>query len=214
VKIIDRNNKEVLSLAYNMVSQYKYGYAIVEKATPGTGFKRGLIDSTGKEIIPSKYDDIGGIFNEGLTWVTQNRKSAFFNEKGEMVIPFIYDNTWPFTGDLAAVQLGKKWGFINKKGKEVVACTYDEVKSFHEGFAAVSINKKWGFINDKGEEVIAVKYDGVNDFSNGIAAVAQNGKWGYIDKQGQQIIPFLFYSALPFAKDFLHNKKILVFIPN
>lgn len=68
--------------------------------------KSGLINTTGKEITPVKYDHATA-FAEGMARV---------NIGG---IPESY-------GD----PKGGKWGFRDKTGKEVIAVQYDKVKDF------------------------------------------------------------------------------------
>ena len=52
--------------------------------------KYGFLDKTGKEVVPCKYDDIGG-FSEGLVRVCINGKWGVINKTGKVVIPIKYD---------------------------------------------------------------------------------------------------------------------------
>jgi hypothetical protein len=81
--------------------------------------KWGLIDKTGKEIVPPKYDNAGG-FKEGLAKVKLNGKWGFIDKTGKVIVPPKYDDAWSFSEGLAKVKLNGKWGFIDKTGKEIV----------------------------------------------------------------------------------------------
>ena len=47
-----------------------------------------------------------------------NGKQGFIDEKGNMVIQPIYDRAWPFSEDLARVNLNGKESYIDKKGTQ------------------------------------------------------------------------------------------------
>ena len=52
--------------------------------------KYGIIDKTGKVVIPMVYDKINR-FSEGLACVEMNKKSGIIDKTGKIVIPIIYD---------------------------------------------------------------------------------------------------------------------------
>ena len=83
----------------------------------------GYIDKTGKEVIPCKYNYLGG-FYEGLAYVDLDDKWGFIDKSGKEVIPCRYDDAGNFSEGLARVLLDDKYGFIDKSGKEVIPCRY------------------------------------------------------------------------------------------
>ena len=89
----------------------------------------GVIDKSGKEVIPCKYAAIG-YFYEGLAEVELDGKYGFIDKSGKEVIPCKYDKirySEPgyFSEGLAEVRLDDShWAWIDKKGKEVVV--FDE----------------------------------------------------------------------------------------
>jgi len=109
--------------------------------------KWGLIDKTGKEIIPiGKYEDIGiskiygaGVYlikntpcddledlvREGLIAVKSDGKFGFVDKNGKEVIPPRYEEVMPFVRGISAVKRDGKWGFVDKRGKEIVSPTYE-----------------------------------------------------------------------------------------
>ena len=119
----------------------------------------GCIDKTGKEVIPCKYDEIGG-FLEGLAYVHLDDKWGFIDKSGKEVIPCRYDGAYNFCEGLAKVELDGKYGFIDKSGKEVIPCKYDNILYhepgyFSEGLAEVRLDDShWAWIDKKGKEVV------------------------------------------------------------
>ena len=76
--------------------------------------KLGLIDQTGKEIIPPIYDEVGSFNQQGLALVKKNGKRGLIDTTGKEIIPLIYDG-WIELNTLSeeliriTVQKGKKW---------------------------------------------------------------------------------------------------------
>lgn len=66
--------------------------------------KMGIIDKTGKEIIPFKYNAISSYHNR-LAKVYLNEKFGFIDKKGEEVIPCIYDEAYDFNEGTTLVRL-------------------------------------------------------------------------------------------------------------
>ena len=149
------------------------------------GFK---LKSTGKEVIPLKYDGAWP-FSEGLAKVKLNDKYGFVDKTSKEIIPLKYDGAWSFREGLAPIELNDKWGYIDKTGKEIIPFKYDSAKSFSEGLAMVKLNDKYGFVDKTSKEIIPLKYDDAWSFSEGLAPIELNDKWGYIDKTGKEVIP-------------------------
>ena len=66
---------------------------------------------------------------------------GFVNNRGEMVIPPIYDSVMAFSQSLAAARKGNKWGFIDQQGRWQIQPLYDDVTSFDAQGAAWSVRQ-------------------------------------------------------------------------
>ena len=198
-----------LTQGYDQVYDFYYGAARVKK-----GDKWGLIDKTGKQVVPVIYDTIFGFeydFKDGMTLVMNKGKYGLINSKGNIIVPVVYDDIVPFSEGLARVSKGGKIGFVNMSGKVVVPLKYDRASlGFKEGLSAVAVKVsnertgyKFGYIDKNGKEVIPLKYTFVNDFSEGLAWVATgknyNVKYGAINKYGKIIIPFKYIEVRDFS---------------
>lgn len=167
----------------NLASQYA--------AIPGVG---SLNFGSGKQNVlleEKQYQYIGNL-SDGLASVSLKNKWGFVNEKGEVVIPLIYDAVRDFSGGLAVFKLNDKWGFINTKGEQVVPMSYDHIGEFSNGLATVTAKRKCGFVNEKGEEVIELKYDITWGFREGFAGVKLDDKWGHINQKGEVVVPLMY----------------------
>ncbi len=174
----------------------------------GINGKKGLVDSTGKEITPIIYDWIDDSFwgNE-IVRISLNKKFGFIDKSGTEIIKPIYSAIGYVSEGLIWVKCNGNFGYINTKGKIIIDTTlnYNKVGGFKEGMAIVQkeiinpdhINTMYyGFIDKNGKEIISPEYDYAEDFQNGRAVVGrylvdENGvaelfKF-YIDKNGIEI---------------------------
>ncbi|MFZ5552612.1 MAG: WG repeat-containing protein [Bacteroidota bacterium] len=200
--------------------------------------KHGYINRKGKIVIPAFFDGAGN-FSEGMarvcmhypeitseeeknnliTGVEKKKRErwGFINTKGELVVPFKYNEVYDFKNGYAhvlkieeskitdqyVIMNGGRHGFIDKTGWPVIPLIYEDVQDFSEGLAPVKWKGKWGFINEKGEMIIPPAFDMAAPFLNGMAMVGKtdadfNEKYGYINKKGTLVIPFRYDYAMDF----------------
>lgn len=170
--------------------------------------KWGYIDTSGKLVIPSTFDEASP-FSEGLASVTvwdhskaSRHKSGFIDRTGRVVIEPIFDVAQSFSEGVAAVgeraDDGYRFGFIDKSGKLVIKPEFQWTYGFAEGMAAVRIGDKWGFVDRTGKLIMKPLFDEAEAFSEGVAAVRLNGKWGFVDKAGNFVIEPQFSEAYSF----------------
>jgi hypothetical protein len=136
--------------------------------------------------------------------VKSGDKFGAINEKGDLVVPLIFDRLYNFAEcGLAACQIveTKKWGFIGTDGKIVIEPRFETVFSFtswNQGRihrALVRLNGLYGFIDHTGRIVIEPSFSDASTFVDGLARVERAGKWGYIDMNGKEVVPIRFDSV-------------------
>ena len=113
--------------------------------------KSGVIDTTGKIVIPLVYDDVTGMSSD-LVAIRQNNKWGFVNHKNEVKIPIIYEDCGGFNLGLAPVKNGEKWGYIDKNNTLKIPYLFNYASFFSAtGKAEVHNGKKWIFIDTTGK---------------------------------------------------------------
>ncbi|MDE6338263.1 MAG: WG repeat-containing protein, partial [Muribaculaceae bacterium] len=115
-------------------------------------YKYGIIDRTGKSLIPCIYDDIRPA-NENLLVVEKNGKKGYISSNSREVVPCIYDYCANFKNGYATVERYGKYGIINKEGEVVIPIKFDYIGDFINGIAPVKQNGRAGIVNIKGEEI-------------------------------------------------------------
>ena len=86
------------------------------------------------------------------------------NDKGETVIPFIYESIHEYWGDLVIVERAQKKGIYHLDGHMVCPAKFNLILPFSEFVFGVCQNHRLGFMNLNGEIVIPMEY--IYDESN------------------------------------------------
>jgi hypothetical protein len=172
--------------------------------------KYGLIDPSGKIILPCQYDDRVGIFYNGFAEVKIDGKIGFINQQYKEVVKPIYDDAWTFEKNgYTKVCLKGKWGIIDTTGKVIIPRKYDNIGKFREGMLCIEQNGKWGFINQKEKLVIECIYEEQPaDFYDGLAKIVESTNFDYyifhfIDKMGKEIFRCQYRLAFEFSEGLL-----------
>lgn len=207
----DSTGKIVVKPAYDRA--YEFGntpYALVNIGWnhDANGGKWGVINKTGKLIIPVKYDAIRYLgyrlfaVNIGEKFIDEDIREggqwAVMNATGKALTPFLYNNISAFEDGMAGIETFdpktkiQKAGYIDSTGKVAIPLKYDGVAfPFENGYATVTVKNRWGLIDKKGKLVIALEYDGLsNVWKEGIIKAKKAGKWGFINLANEMVIPF------------------------
>jgi len=189
IKYLNEKFKEIPTSDYSDVGNFNNGMASVY--LPGKK-KFGFIDSTGRLCVPAIYDhpESGFAMEDGRSAIVRmNSKKGVINRKGEVIIPFLYDELYGSRNGYLAY-LNRKAGFIDLKGSIIVPLLYDNIETRYDSFLNVQVNGKWGVINNLNKLMVPTIYDKIaNAFIDGLLAVKNNGRWGFVNAKGQVIIP-------------------------
>lgn len=145
-----------------------------------TGHQYGLIDPTGRVVLPVEYDGIDWPHNDravimktsGSTELQRisNRREGLIDTAGKIIItPSSYWDIARFYDGLAKVTTtGSRVGYIDPSGKLVIPCRFIDGHNFQKGMACARQNKipgYWGVIDRKGNWVVQPEYQNVYDLA-------------------------------------------------
>lgn len=216
---VDDKDSMVIEPKYSAVGKFHGRYAWVNiggkgKAENPLGGLWGVIDRSGKEVCPVKYDYVD-FCGDGLVAVNVGgymgkKKVLFFGGKwgyvdlatGKECVPVIYDQVGPFNnGDIAWAYKGdgqyKKLATVvekNPKGKNVYYRRFDlpsDIKRVNCFSTNSSGSGAWGLINKEGRVFTKFIYTSAGEFQNGYAWVYNNG-FGLVDSVGHLTVPCKF----------------------
>ena len=74
----------------------------------------------------------------GSEMCIRDRNCGFVNEKGEVLVDFLYQDVYSFSDRLAAVKYAGKWGYLNRYGTMMIEPQFETAFPFHEGRALVT----------------------------------------------------------------------------
>lgn len=149
--VVDLATGQIVVPANYYFTTYNYsdGYIIFKRSN-----KKGIMDSTGKEVFYDLYDDFSSGFLEDRAWVKKDGKYGFIDKQGKLVIPIQYDNIGGFAEGMARVQQNGKYGFLDKNGNTAIPFKFKNAGSFEMGIAwVVDDNNKAFYIDKNGNEV-------------------------------------------------------------
>ena len=123
--------------------------------------KEGVVDSTGREILPFQ-DDWVRIASPDLFIIEKRNEKVVgaVNHHGDTVIPFIYNHLYAYNNRYLKVDKQSLYGMLSVTGQEVVPCKYDEmIWESGMGYFAVRQGGKWGVVDSTNNVVVPFIYD-------------------------------------------------------
>ena len=153
--------------------------------------KWGLIDRTGKEVVPCVYDEIEIFDAEKCAAVREGSNWGLVDDQGKLVLRPEWEEVQPLVNGFIPVKKGGKWGYADASGKLVIACTWDNAWRFSAAGTAVVTDwskepKKRGYIDKTGRVITPVEWDGAQtQDEEGFGAVRRGNGWALVDKNGK-----------------------------
>ena len=139
----------------------------------------GLVDASGKLVVPCKYDAAFPLDN-GLVVVMRKDKAGALNSRGMEVIPIKYSEILPWGNGLLLLKKGKDMGLATKSGDVVLKVEYSNIsrpncygrawvsaggKVTSSNGTSVITGAKFGIINADGGVVIPAEHKGLAEFT-------------------------------------------------
>lgn len=182
--LVDVNSaREITPIQYSNISPVKDSSFLIAAMNN----KWGVIDRTGKEIIPLKYDYI---VPAGQSFVvTLGSKTGLLGKNNRFMVPLgVYEIISDFQGEYAVVQKQYKLGLLNSTGKLVVPAEYKTITVFR-GLVLAAKGDKYGVLDVAGRVVIPFEYDTGGFTGNGAIVMQQQSKKVVFDGSGKVIAP-------------------------
>jgi len=192
--VVTTQNKLVIPLDYASII-IDGNLVAVKKET-----KWGLIDATGKELIPPNFSSFQLYAGDGVARVEDAGKYGFTDLKGNWVFEKSKSvfTLYGSAEKMIRCKISNKYGYLDAKGNEVIITKFDQAEEFlPNGLAKVGKSNAenkyktmYGYINKKGEEVIPLIYETIAVFENGLAYAKdpETNRYGYLDPTGKWVL--------------------------
>ena len=144
----------------------------------------GLIDASGKVIVPSEFEELKP--GDPLILARKAYRVAYLDYQGNMAIPPQDTLNQPFREGLTPALLkdaqGKlKYGYVDAQRKTVIEPAFAHAEGFVDGLAIAGLEDAWGAL-----------------------------KYGVIDRAGRWVVPAAYDKALPHSGGVVRDRKSVV----
>ncbi|MGV3631947.1 MAG: WG repeat-containing protein [Bacteroidota bacterium] len=141
---------------------------------------------------------------------------GFIDNKGKLVIPYIYSEAYEFSDGMARCYKNGFYGFIDASGKEAIPFIYESAQSFYNGYAWVS-KGGFSFFIDKANNRYDVDNVFIPDYqkpvmvTNGLVLIYVAGRKGFANLKNELVIPADYMDLSYFSDGFAVGKKDAVY---
>lgn len=212
--IIDTSGKVILDIQQNYDNlnvDWEGNYVRFSKGEIGSD-KEGVMDLTGKIIIPLQEDDI--YIHGDLAMLDKDMKhtTIYDLKSGEKIAEYDGQELGSSEG-FVVISNTHEFFYLDSTGQRVFGPYSSWAGEFSEGLAKVCHYGQVGFIDRTGELVIPYQYDldnfsAVNNvFKDGLCAMSKDDelgeeKIGFIDRTGKMVIPQIYDDADDFENGY------------
>ncbi len=170
--------------------------------------KWGLIDRSGKQIIPCRYDFLWWPSATGIFPAMIDGKWHYFRLDESYAFEGEFEDASTCVDGRCVVRLNSKEGLIDENGTRISPFEFDAVEEFNEGRAVVRKGEYYGFVDRDGIAKTPVHFSDAFSFSESRGLVRRKSEyWGYVDWNGEIVIPFQFDEADSFGEGLAYVTK-------
>ncbi len=186
--LIDTNGNTLLKPVYSNLSLPMQGALIAS-----TGDMSGLIDVSGKEIAPMKYNYMYPVGQAQFVAqiqnvVTETYESFLIDSRGKPIIQGAFTALYQGKSGYFIASRDSLMGVINASGKELVPFRYRGIVSKFDLLVVYDQAGKAGVVNLQNKTILPTKYDEIEVLSNNRFLVSQNSKQGLMDTSGKWLL--------------------------
>ena len=121
--------------------------------------KEGVVDSTGREILPCQYDRVRIAGPDLFIIEKRNEKvDGAVNHYGDTVIPFVYNLLYAYNDHYLKAERQDLYGVLSVTGQEIIPCKYEMIWGSDMGYFAARQGGKWGVVDSANNVVVPFLY--------------------------------------------------------
>jgi hypothetical protein len=157
--------------------------------------KKGLMTLTGKELLPTAYEDIKPLWLTPMPIaIKQDKKMGLVDSTGHILIPPTFtDIKYQQEDKTIQLTLNYRYGAADLHGKIIAEPVYQNIYPFKGGLAVVEKDGKYGVISKLGAVVVEPDYNFLYIAGKYIVA-EKDGVRGLLDTKGKILLPFQYQS--------------------
>lgn len=180
-------------------------------------YERPCIITHGGRILVEPKVEVDRLYrlSNMMCQVLKDGKYGYIDSSGALVIPFQFQEAYPFSDEGLAFVVGEDGlgGYIDKRGRFVIDPIYDTGSIFKFGFAAVSRNGRYYYINRLGNKAVNADFLYAGAFADcGLAkVVTDDGRHQLMDTNTRVVLTLKLGNEL---EDFPEKSRVTKFRSN
>ncbi len=126
-RVFNQFGRQIIAGEYSQVTAIGGNLLVLDKQN-----KKALIDSTGKTLLPLKYDGIGKLEKGIIPIFLKGKFGAYHLASGKIIEPAYDGNPEAISEQVIAVNKGGKIGLIDPDGKKIADFEFSEIKTWND----------------------------------------------------------------------------------
>jgi hypothetical protein len=167
------------------------------------GYKFGLIDEKGTEVLRTEFDEVAPY--EDLILARKGDKWGIFDIKGKTLLPIKYD--WISFKDIkegrefVRIKENYEVGLADRKGNIVIPPKYDDIKTVVGDKVVVQVGAHIGIADINGREILPADYEDFRIFNENLFLMSKDLKWGLFDAAKARFVLPVKYDEINYDED-------------
>ena len=186
------NGTQIAPNIYRYVDRFHGGYCKVMLDI----HQCGLIDSTGRQVVPCIYDDVS-YPSDGRVLVAKDGLLGYTDLNGHVAIPLQYRQAGTFSEGCAPIAVIEDsfffyTTFIDTTGRILFPDHFEDINPFRDGYAPVKLYDRWGLIDHSGCLVLPTRYEFMTEMDDTLFFAGDEEATALFDRRMQPLTPFAY----------------------
>jgi len=167
------------------------------------GYKFGLIDEKGREVLRTEFDEV--VPYDDLILARKGDKWGIFDLRGKTILPIKYD--WISFKDIkkgrefVRIKENYEVGLVDRKGNIVIPPKYDDIKIVIGNKVVFQIEAYLGIADINGREILPAEYEDFRIFNENLFLMSKDLKWGLFDAEKSRFVIPVKYDEINYDED-------------
>lgn len=189
--LINVNNHKVTKPEFEELFPGEGSLLMARKKSSSSRQVTGIINTSGKEIIPFQYDGIRLLSLRAVVYTRIDNKFKYgvIDLENKTIIPQLY-RTIRSIGSLrfAVENFDNKIALFADNGKQITNFSIDSISSFVKNYAVIYQNARQGVIDREGQVKLEAKYRAVSISADGKISAKDDDTWQFLDGQNKLLL--------------------------
>ena len=146
----------------------------------------GFVNSRGEVTVAPQYDFVED-FSSRAALVGRGDRVSYIDPRGSLLADFLWEDGFPFQGELAVVSVQDREGVINKAAGVILPTQYDRIFLEPSGPILTGKDGRYTYYSRDGKPLFG-PYDQATPLRDGMAVVKNDGRAFLIDERGRAIL--------------------------